>query len=367
LQPDWIVVGAGFTGATFAERMASAGKRVRVLERRPHIAGNAYDAPNDQGVLLHRYGPHIFHTNSPVVRDYLSRFTEWRPYEHRVLASVEGRLVPVPFNLDSLEALFPPHEAAAIEAALIAEHGAGARVPILKLKESRDEQVRSFAVYVYRHIFEGYTLKQWGMRPEDLAPSVSARVPVAIGRDDRYFQDSFQAMPRDGYSAMFARMLDHPNIEVALDTVWDRRADGARVFFTGALDELLDYRFGPLPYRSLRFEHATFVAERYQRVAQLNYPGPEPYTRIVEQKQLTGQDSPFTTLITEYPLAHEPGRTIPYYPVPRDENAALHRRYRDAARAEMPWLTPAGRLADYQYFNMDQACARALKLSAALA
>ena len=365
MQLDWIVVGAGFTGATFAERLASAGKRVRVLERRPHIGGNAYDAPDEHGVLVHRYGPHIFHTNSTAVRDYLTRFTEWRPYEHRVLANIAGQLVPVPFNLDSLAALFPAQEAAAIEAALIAEHGAGRRVPILKLRQSHDERVRAFADYVYRSVFEGYTLKQWGMPPEELAPSVSARVPVVIDRDDRYFQDVFQAIPADGYTALFARMLRHPNIEVVLDAEWDGTAGGAQVLFTGALDELMGYRFGPLPYRSLRFEHATFRSERHQRVAQVNYPGPEPFTRIVEQKQLTGQETPFTTLTTEYPLAHEPGKTIPYYPVPRDDNTALHSRYWEAARAEMPWLMPAGRLGDYQYYNMDQACARALKLAAA--
>ena len=366
VTPDWIVVGAGFTGATFAERLASAGKKVRVLERRQHIAGNAYDEVNEHGVLVHRHGPHIFHTNSPAVRDYLSRFTDWRPYEHRVLARVAGRLVPVPFNLDSLALLFPASEAQGIEAALVAEHGRGARVPILKLRVSRDTRVRAFADYVYASIFEGYTLKQWGYRPEELAPSVSARVPVVVGRDDRYFQDGFQAMPRDGYTAMFDRMLAHPNIDLALDADWGRETgQGCNVLFTGAIDELMDFRFGPLPYRSLRFEEETFEAERHQPAAQVNYPGHEPYTRIVELKVLTGQTLAVTTLLREYPMAHEPGRTVPYYPVPRDENAVLYAKYRAALAEEMPHVVPAGRLADYRYYNMDQACARALKLAAA--
>ena len=252
MNVDWIVVGAGFTGATFAERMASAGKRVSVVERRAHIGGNAYDEDNGHVILVHRYEKsplYIFYTNSDVVWSYLSNFTDWRPYEHRVRGLIDGKLVPIPFNLDSLHALFPAQAAARIEAALIEQYGMGKNVPILKLRESKRGDIREFADFVYRNVFEGYTLKQWQLRPEELSPGVTARVPVSISRDDRYFQDSHQCMPRDGYTAMFRRMLDHPNIEIALDSDWKCAAsagNGAHVLFTGALDELLDYRFGPL-------------------------------------------------------------------------------------------------------------------------
>lgn len=364
---DWIVIGAGFTGATFAERMAAAGKRVRVVERRRHIGGNAYDEHNEHGILVHRYGPHIFHTNSDAVWTYLSRFTGWRPYEHRVLGLVEGKLVPIPFNLDSLATLFSPQVAAQIENALVAQYGFGKKIPILKLRESTHSVIRDFADYVYRNVFEGYTIKQWQLRPEELSPSVTARVPVSISRDDRYFQDAYQAMPLHGYTAMFRRMLDHPNIEVVLDCDWKNvvpQKDGARILFTGAIDEFLGYRFGPLPYRSLHFEEHTLKETHHQPVGTVNYPNNYDYTRITEQKIITGQEAPVTTLMTEYPRPHEPGKTIAYYPIPRDDNRSLYARYEAAAGAEYPEVCFAGRLADYQYYNMDQACARALKLAA---
>jgi UDP-galactopyranose mutase len=363
---DWIVVGAGFSGATFAERMATAGKRVLVIEGRTHIGGNAYDEKNEHGVLVHRYGPHIFHTNSDAVWRYLSCFTQWRHYEHRVLGLIEGKLVPIPFNLDSLAALFPTQTAARIERALIDQYGLGRKIPILKLRESPHKETRDFADYVYRAVFEGYTLKQWQLRPEELSPSVTARVPVSISRDDRYFQDTHQTMPLDGYASMFHRMLDHPNIETVLGCNWHDltpRDNCPRVFFTGAIDEFMGYRFGPLPYRSLRFEERTLNQAQYQPVATVNYPNNYDYTRITEQKIITGQQLSVTTLITEFPLPHEPGKTIAYYPIPRDENQLLYAKYAAAARSEFPHVCFAGRLADYQYYNMDQACARALKLA----
>jgi UDP-galactopyranose mutase len=346
--------------------MATAGQRVRILERRAHIGGNAYDETNDRGVLIHRYGPHIFHTNSVVVWNYLSAFTEWRPYEHRVLGLLEGRLVPIPFNLDSLTALFPAASASRIEQRLIAQYGLGKKVPILKLRESDDSEIRDFADYVYRNVFESYTIKQWQLRPEELSPGVTARVPVAISRDDRYFADTYQAMPLHGYTPLFRRLLDHPNIEVVLDCDAEEVAaqmSGRRVLFTGAVDELLEYRLGSLPYRSLRFEETTLEEERHQPAAVINYPNDHEYTRITELKWLTGQQAPVTTLMTEYPRPHEPGRTVAYYPIPRDENQLLYGRYIEAARTEFPEVLFAGRLADYQYYNMDQACARALMLA----
>jgi UDP-galactopyranose mutase len=363
---DWIVVGAGFTGATFAERMAKGGKRVLVVERRSHVGGNAWDEKNDYGILVHRYGPHIFHTNSDVVWRYLSNFTAWRPYEHRVLGLVEGKLVPIPFNLDSLAALFPEDVAARTENALIGQYGFGKKVPILKLRESDHPAIRDFAEFVYRNVFEGYTIKQWQLRPEELSPSVTARVPVSISRDGRYFQDTYQAIPLHGYTALFRRMLDHPNIEIALDWDWKPAASGkdeGRVLFTGEIDELLDYRFGPLAYRSLRLEERTLQEVQHQPVGTVNYPNNHEYTRVSEQKIITGQKAPVTTLMFEYPCPHEPGKTIAYYPIPRDENQLLYAKYAATARAEFPHFCFGGRLADYQYYNMDQACARALKLA----
>jgi UDP-galactopyranose mutase len=363
---DWIVVGAGFTGATFAERMAAAGRRVLLIDRRPHIGGNAYDVNNDHGILVHRYGPHLFHTNSEVVWKYLSAFTDWRPYEHRVLGLVEGHLVPIPFNLSSLATLFPDESAMRIKETLVAQYGFGSKVPILKLKESSDLVLREFAEYVYCNVFERYTFKQWQLRPEQLSPSVTARVPVYISYDDRYFQDTYQAMPLNGYTVMFNRMLTHPNLNVDLGIEWKKIAatvSAERILYTGAIDELLGYRFGALPYRSLHFEESTLDEIQHQQVATVNYPNNYEYTRTTEQKIITGQKAPMTTLITEYPRAHEPGRTIAYYPIPRDENQLLYARYLEAARAEFPSMLFAGRLADYQYYNMDQACARALKLA----
>jgi UDP-galactopyranose mutase len=367
VKRDWIVVGAGFTGAVFAERMAAAGKRVLVIDRRKHVGGNAFDDRNAQNILVHRYGPHIFHTNSTMVWTYLSRFTEWRPYEHRVLGLIEDKLVPIPFNLHSLAALFSDADAQRIEAALVDQYGLGKNVPILKLRECEDRDVRDLADYVYRNVFEGYTIKQWQLRPEELSPGVTARVPVSISRDDRYFQDTYQAMPSEGYTAMFRRMLDHPNIEIEVDCEWNMSrssAGDARVFFTGAMDELLDYRFGPLAYRSLRFEEKTLEKIQHQPVGTINYPNNYAYTRVTEQKIITGQRAPVTTLVTEYPQPHEPGKTIPYYPIPREENQLLYGKYAAAIQNEYPQVRFGGRLADYQYYNMDQACARALKLAA---
>ena len=363
---DWIVVGAGFTGATFARQMAAAGKRVLVVERRAHLGGNAYDELNEHGILVHRYGPHIFHTNSDVVWRYLSEFTQWRPYEHCVLGLIEGKLVPVPFNLNSLAALFPAREASQIEKTLIAEYSFGKKIPILKLRESKHDVIREFAEYVYRNVFLGYTVKQWQLRPEELSPSVTARVPVLISRDDRYFQDVYQAIPLRGYTEMFHRMLDHPNIEIALNSDWqaEKKSTGANVLYTGAIDEFLGYRFGPLPYRSLRFDERTLDEAQHQAVGTVNYPNDYDYTRITEQKIITGQRASITTLFVEYPLPHEPGKTIAYYPIPRDENQLLYDKYAALARTEHPRVVLAGRLADYQYYNMDQACARALKLAA---
>lgn len=361
---DWIVVGAGFTGAVLAERIASQlDRRVLVVDRRDHVGGNAHDHLGDYGILIHKYGPHIFHTNSDRVCAYLSRFTGWRPYEHRVLGMIDGRLAPIPFNLNSLDMLFPASEAASLSRLLIETYGEGRNVAILKMREEGPPALRSLAAYIYEKVFENYTLKQWALRPEQLDPGVSARVPVRIGRDDRYFQDTYQAMPAEGYSAMFARILAHPNIDVATSTDYRSlpRSD-AKVIFTGPIDAFFDYEFGALPYRSLRFHFYSRAENQAQPVGTVNYPNEHAYTRITEFRHLTGQQAAGTVLVEEYPEAYEPGRNEPYYPVPTGDTAMKLKPYLSAARTLDGKVWFAGRLGDYAYYNMDQACGRALTL-----
>ena len=359
IKTDCLIVGAGFSGATIAERMAAGlNRKVLVLEKRDHIGGNAYDKPDSSGVLIHPYGPHIFHTNARRIWEYLSRFTEWRPYEHKVQAQIDGQLVPVPFNLNSLHALFPGDQAERLEQLLIEQYGEGARVPILKMRESASEDLQELADYVYRKVFLGYTTKQWGLRPEDLSPSVTARVPVLISRDDRYFQDTYQAMPRDGYTAMFERMLDHPNITVRTGEDFfgsKDKIEAGQIFYTGPIDAYYDYKFGRLPYRSLDFEHESLSQEQYQPVGTVNYPNDHDYTRITEFKYITGQQHDKTAIVREYPTAEGD----PYYPVPRPENEELYKRYESLAAQEEN-VTFVGRLANYRYYNMDQVVAAAL-------
>lgn len=354
---DVLVVGAGFAGAVMAERFAAdAGLRVLVLDRRAHIGGNAYDERDGAGILVHRYGPHIFHTNSQDVVDYLSAFTAWRPYEHRVLAHVDGRDLPFPINrttLNLLDGLSLSSEAEA-EAYLqsVAE-------PVSPVRTSEDVVVGRVGRALYERFFRGYTRKQWGLDPSQLDASVTARVPVRTNLDDRYFTDSFQAMPADGYTALFMRMLDHPNITVATGVdFFDVREAVAfdRLVFTGPIDEYFGRCHGPLPYRSLTFRHETLGMERFQAAAVVNYPDQQvPYTRITEYKYLTGQQSSSTSISYEYPA--DEGE--PYYPVPRAENQARFRAYQAMADA-LPDVLFVGRLATYRYYNMDQVVAQAL-------
>jgi len=365
---DWLVVGAGLTGLTFARQMASQrNERVLLIDERPHLGGNIFDEFNEHGVLVHKYGPHIFHTNSERVWNYLSEFTAWRAYEHRVLGLVDGKWVPLPFNLDTIERLFPAPAAADLRDRLLSAYGADAKVPILELRRSEDADLRALADYVYDKVFLEYTRKQWALEPEDLDPAVTARVPIMVSRDDRYFQDTYQAMPEPSYAAMAQAIADHPNISVQLGTPFDpsapaQRAD--RIFFTGQIDRFFDFRLGELPYRSMRFEHHTLPVDRFQTTGTHNYPGSEPHTRITEQKVLTGQRiDGITTIVTEYPMAHIRDKTDPFYPIPRPENRSLYARYASLAESEAPHVIFAGRLGDYQYYNMDQAVARALAVA----
>jgi UDP-galactopyranose mutase len=352
---DYLIVGAGFAGSTIAERLASqCGATVLVVDSRDHVAGNAFDPLDEHGIRIHRYGPHIFHTSSRRVVEYLSQFTAWRPYEHRVLSHVEGRDVPMPISSRTIAALYgldlDPQQMAAFFEARRERLGA--------IRNSEDAIVARVGRELYDLLFAGYTRKQWGVAARDLDASVCGRIPVRTDADDRYFSDAFQAMPRDGFATMFERMLDHPNVEVVLGTRFETIADRVRfghLVYTGPIDAYFGHCFGALPYRSLDFQFETHPIERYQRTAVVNYPGPEPYTRITEFKHLTGQRHEQTTIAREYPRA----TGEPFYPVPRAENRALYAKYAVKAAAERN-VTFVGRLAEYRYYNMDQVVASAL-------
>ena len=354
---DYLVVGAGFAGAVVAERLASQlGKRVLVIDKRPHVGGNTYDFYNEDGVLVHRYGPHIFHTSSQKVVDYLSLFTEWRPYEHRVLAHVDGKLLPIPINLDTINRLYNLN----LDSDGMEKFLAGRIEVRTDIRTSEDVVVSRVGRELYEKFFRNYTRKQWGLDPSELDSCVAGRIPVRFDRDDRYFSDSFQAMPLEGFTRLFERMLGHSNINVLLSTDFRQvmnQYPSAKVVYTGPIDEFFDYRFGPLPYRSLRFEHRTHDTEQFQPAAVVNYPNDHDYTRITEFKHLTGQKHEKTSIVYEYPT--DEGE--PYYPIPRPENAALYERYRVLASATKG-VYFCGRLANYRYFNMDQVVAQALHM-----
>jgi UDP-galactopyranose mutase len=354
---DVLIVGAGFAGSVMAERLArDGGKKVLVIDRRPHIGGNAYDLPNEDGILYHLYGPHIFHTNSEEIFAYLSRFTKWRPYEHRVLASVRDQLVPMLINRTTLNMLYGANLQTDADAEAFLESRAE---PVDEIKTSADVVVSKVGRELYETFFQGYTRKQWGMDPSELDKSVTSRVPTRTNTDDRYFTDQFQAMPLDGYTRMFEAMLDHPNIEARLGVEWDevrREVSYDKLVFTGPIDEYFGYRYGKLPYRSLQFKHETHDQEVFQPAAVVNYPLEEtPYTRITEYKYLTGQVAPKTSITYEIPSAEGD----PYYPIPRPENQALFKRYEALSLAE-PDVVFVGRLATYRYYNMDQVVGQAL-------
>ena len=354
---DYLVVGAGFAGSVIAERLASQhDAKVMVIDRRPHVGGNAFDKKDEAGVLIHQYGPHIFHTNSDEIVDYLSQFTNWRPYEHRVLAEVRGQRVPIPINRTTLNLLFDLDLKTEEEAAA---YLASRAEPVEEIRTSEDVVISAVGRELYELFFQGYTRKQWGIDPSELDKAVTARIPTRTNTDDRYFGDKHQIMPAEGYTAMFKRMLAHPNIDLRLGTDWrdvKDEIDAAHIVYTGPIDEYFDYRFGRLPYRSLRFEHKVLEEERHQPVAVVNYPDPSvPYTRITEYKHLTGQVHPRTSVTYEYPSAEGD----PYYPIPRPENQALYKKYERLADSTAG-VTFVGRLATYRYYNMDQVVGQAL-------
>jgi UDP-galactopyranose mutase len=353
---DALVVGAGFSGAVVAERLADRGLSVLVIDRRPHIGGNAYDRKDPHGVLIHPYGPHIFHTNSDRIVEYLSQFTDWRPYEHRVLAKVGDRLLPIPINIDTVNRLY----GLALDESSIQAFYDSVREPRAEIRTSEDVVLNAVGRDLYEKFFRGYTRKQWGLDPSQLSASVAARIPTRTNRDDRYFTDSFQCMPAEGYTRMFGRILDHPNIrvETGIDYFHCRdRLRAVHTVYTGPIDAYFRYCHGKLPYRSLHFEHEHLTrTTQAQPVGTVNFPNDHEYTRITEFRHLTGQTHTGTSIVREYPCSEGD----PYYPVPRPENEGLYKRYKAMALAT-PDVTFVGRLAMYRYYNMDQCVGAALK------
>jgi len=352
---DYLIVGAGYAGSVLAERIANElGLKVLVVDKRHHIGGNAYDTYNEHGILIHPYGPHIFHTNSREIFEYLSRFTPWRPYEHRVLASVDGQLLPIPINLDTVNKLYNLN--------LTSEELEGWFAARAEKKEriltSEDVVVSKVGRELYEKFFRGYTRKQWDLDPSQLDATVTARVPVRTNRDDRYFTDKYQAMPLYGYTRMFENMLHHPNIKVMLGTDYREIVNlvpWRRMIYTGPIDAFYNFKYGKLPYRSLEFAHETLPQRWFQPVGTVNYPNEQPYTRITEFKHLTGQRHEFTSIVYEYPRAEGD----PYYPIHASEPKAIYKKYEEEAKRETK-VRFVGRLATYQYYNMDQIVGQAL-------
>ena len=381
-----IVIGAGIAGAVAARQLAEKGdRRVLVLEQRDHVGGNCYDKKDKHGVLIHEYGPHIFHTNDEGVYEYLSRFTDWYlyPQGHQVVANVGSGLIPVPFNLNTLHMVYDEEKAKELEEKLIAAYGEGSRVPIMELKKNADTDIQQIAQYVYENVFLRYTMKQWGQTPDEISPEVTGRVPVLISYDNRYFQDQYQGVPKAGFTPMFEKLLDHKNIDVQLSTPASKRLsmteegiqlDGTpfdgEVIFTGALDELFDCRYGRLPYRSLRFDFEHLAQDDFQNGhSVVNYTVSEDFTRITEFQYLTGQnllgptEYDGTTIVREYPFAYSGAEgEIPYYAILNADNEALYEKYRQLTE-KLPEFYLLGRLAEYKYYNMDAMARKALDLA----
>ena len=371
---DVVIIGAGMAGAVLAERFAKSGKKILVIERRRHIAGNCYDEVDANGILIHKYGPHLFHTDDAQVWEYLSHFTEWHLYFHRVKAVIDGKPVPLPFNFNTLHEVFPKNLADKLEAALLKNFEYGKKIPILELKKSADADLQFLADFIYEKIFLHYTEKQWGLPPDKISGAVTARVPVLIGRDDRYFSDRFQAMPYYGYTKLVENMLDHKNIKLLLNADFHdvmelrgekiylfRKKFKGRLIYTGQLDELFNKKFGELPYRSLDMKFETVDAKNFQSAPVVNYPNNCDFTRITEFKQIHPTKSERTTILREIPQAYVAGRNEPYYPIFTDEAQAIYQKY-SAELAQFKNITAVGRLAEYRYYDIDDIIKRALEV-----
>ncbi len=370
---DVIIVGAGFAGAVSANLLATRhNKKVLVIEKRAHIGGNCYDEIDENGILIHRYGPHLFHTSSKEVWEYLSEFTQWQPYEHKVLAHIDGKNAPIPFNLNTLYQLFPQEYARVLEEKLLKNYQINTKIPILELKKSSDKDLQELANFIYEKIFVNYTAKQWGLKPEELESSVTARVPIFIGRDNRYFNDIFQAVPKEGYTKLFENLLDHPNIQVETnvdfkkhfsikeDAIGFKNDFTCKVIYTGAIDELFNFRFGELPYRSVDMCFETVDKPYFQEATTINYPNDHAFTRITEFKHIHPITTQKTTILKEYPQAHIPHQTIPYYPIFTDENQMRYKQYADYVK-NFQNIVLLGRLAEYKYYDMDDIVEKVLE------
>lgn len=372
---DVVIIGAGYAGAVTARKLAERGKKILIIEERGHIGGNAFDEFDEHGILVHTYGPHIFHTKNKEVYDFLGRFTEWIPYYHKVVGNVHGKFIPIPFNLNSIRMVYEGEKADRIINKLIKEYGKESAIPILKLRENEDGDIRELAEYVYNNIFVQYTGKQWGVKPNEIDEAVTARVPVILTEKNGYFTDKYQAMPKEGYTRMFENMLDHPGIDVRLSTsakdclklekgqiYFECTEFAGDVIFTGMTDELFDRCFGSLPYRSLKFDFCYHNVDSYQPEAVVNYTVDEDFTRITEFKKMTGQKAVGTTIMKEYSLNFIPDTELmPYYAILNDDNKALYAKYAGLA-AEYKHLHLLGRLAEYKYYNMDAITEKALEL-----
>jgi len=374
---DYIIVGSGFSGSVMAERIAKVlNKKVLIIEKRNHIGGNCYDYKDVNNITVHKYGPHLFHTDYKEVFDYLSNFTDWQPYHHRVLAFIDGKKVPIPFNLNTLFEVFPKSLAEKLERKLIDKYSYNLKVPILELLKEEDQDLKFLSNYVYDKVFKNYTAKQWGLKPENIDPQVTARVPICITKDNRYFTDKYQAIPNEGYKKIFERMLNYPNIKIMLNTDFKEVIDidyankkiyfmgqefKGKLIFTGMIDEIFDFKYGYLPYRSLELRFETIEKEFYQEVAVVNYPNDYDFTRITEFKHIHPIKINKTTILKEYPKSYQPNIDIPYYPVFTKENQELYNKYREEAE-KFDNLILLGRLAEYRYYDMDDAIKRALEV-----
>ncbi|HZF71589.1 UDP-galactopyranose mutase [Sulfuricurvum sp.] len=372
---DYIIIGAGFAGSVAAERLSTeANKKVLIIEKRNHIAGNCFDYKNENNILIHKYGPHLFHTSNQKVWDYLSNFTEWQIYHHKVLAFIDGQKVSVPFNINTLYKLFPTSIAKKLEEKLLENFPFNSKIPILELKQSNDADLSFLADFVYDKVFVNYTAKQWGMKPEDLDSAVTARVPLFIGKDDRYFNDTFQAVPKHGYTKLFENLLDNKNIKIMLNTdskevmniknekfyLFGNEFNG-KIIYTGQIDELFDYRFGELPYRSVEMKFETVEKDYFQEAATVNYPNDYTFTRITEFKHIHPVNSSKTTILKEYPQQHIQNKTTPYYPIFTEENQLKYQQYKEYSK-QFTNLILLGRLAEYKYYDMDDIIERVLEV-----
>jgi len=374
---NYIVVGSGFAGSVIAERIANVlNQKVLIIEKRNHIGGNCYDYRDENNIIVHKYGPHLFHTDYKEVFDYLSNFTDWHIYHHKVLAFVDGKKIPLSFNLNSIYEVFPQELAKRLEVKLIEKYGYGAKIPILELLKEEDQDLKFLANYVYEKIYKNYTMKQWGLKPEEISPQVTARVPIYVSRDNRYFTDKYQVIPKDGYTKIFERMLNHPNIKIMLNTdfkeVFSIDFENKKIYFlgqefkgklifTGMIDELFNFKYGFLPYRSLDLRFETIEQEYYQEAPVVNYPNDYDFTRITEFKHIHPAKSDKTTILKEYPKAYRPNVDIPYYPVFTKENQELYNKYKEEAD-KFENLVLVGRLAEYRYYDMDDVVKRALEV-----